>query len=379
MTTATKTGTTTIREVSSRRDLKQFIEYPYKLYKGDPHFVPELLISEWEKFNPKKNPFYRHARVEPFLAERNGQLVGRVAGIDDDNHNAAHHDNLAFFGFFEAADAEAAAALFEHVEAWARNLGRSILRGPANPSMNDGSGFQLDAFDTEPYIMMPQNPAQYPQYAEVAGYRKVKDLYGWIVSDEMPISERFERIVKWAKRRHKPLVRPADLKQFDREVSILKKVYNEAWEDNWGFVKYTDAEFDHLAADLKLIADPNIVLICEVKGEVAGLALGLPDVNQVFHQIKSGRLLPFGILKLLNRKRFINRMRLPILGLMPEYRGSGLELVMIDEMRRRAPAHGYHRAECSWILEDNESMNQGIREAGGELYKTYRLYQKDLF
>ena len=367
-----------VRGVGSRADLKKFIDYPYQKYKDDPHWVPPLRMSERERFDPKKNPFYAHARMDLFLAERNGEVVGRVAAIDDDLHNRTHGDNLAFFGFLEAADEETAGALLAHVEAWAKDLRRSALRGPANPSMNDGAGFQIDAFDTDPYVMMPSNPPQYPQYVERLGYHKVKDLYAWLFDHHKSDFARLHRLAERAKKRYSLTVRTPDIKRhFEEELGVIKHFYNEVWENNWGFVKYTDAEFDHLAAELKLIVDPDVVIFLEVEGQVAGLALVLPNLNQVFKKM-NGRLLPFGFAHYLNRKRIITEARLPILGVVPEHRRKGLELVLIDEVIKRTRAKGYMRGECSWILEDNFEMNKGIAAAGAELYKKYRIYQKEL-
>lgn len=335
-------------------------------------------MSERERFDPKKNPFYQHAVVELFLAERGGRAVGRVAAIDDDNHNATHNDNLAFFGFFEAEDEAVAQALFTTVETWATDRGRSAVRGPVNPSMNDGSGFQLDAFDTDPFIMMPVSPPAYPHYAEAAGYTKVKDLYAWLFDHHQSDFERLHRLADRSRKRYPLTVRTPDLKHdFDAELGVLKHFYNEVWENNWGFVRYTEAEFDHLAAELKLIVDPDVVIFLELGGQIAGLALVLPDANQVFKKM-NGRLLPFGFIHYLNRKRIITQARLPILGVVPEHRRKGLELVLIDEVIRRTRAKGYMRGECSWILEDNDEMNKGIAAAGATLYKTYRLFQKSL-
>ncbi len=366
-----------VRSVTSRRDLKRFIEFPFALHRHDPHWVAPLLVSEWQRFDARKNPFLRHARIELFLAERHGELVGRIAGIDDDHHNATHHDNLAFFGFFEAADEAAAHALLAAVETWARTLGRHLLRGPANPSMNDGSGFQIDAFDTSPFVMMPYNPPAYPRYVETAGYCKVKDLYAWLFEDAPDLGERVVRLAARVERRYRPTIRPLDPRHFERDVRLLKRIYAEAWEHNWGFVQYTDAEFDHMAAELKLIIDPGINLFIELGGEVAGVAINLPDINQVLKKIR-GRLLPFGIFTLLNRRRHIDRTRLPILGILPKYRMKGLELVLIKECLQRWKARGYRSCECSWVLEDNDAINAGIRATGGTIYKTYRLYQKPL-
>ena len=367
-----------ISQVTSRRDLRRFIDYPYQKYKDDPHWVPPLRMSEWERFNPKKNPFYEHARMDLFLAERKGEVVGRIAAIDDELHNQTHGDNLAFFGFFEAADEEVAQVLLNHVEAWAKNLGRNALRGPANPSMNDGAGFQLDAFDTDPYVMMPSNPSEYPRYVERSGYHKAKDLYAWMFDHYQSDFERLHRLAERVRKRYHPVARTPDIKKhFEAELATVKHFYNEVWEHNWGFVKYTDAEFDHLAAELKLIVDPDVVIFLELNGETVGLALVLPNLNQVFKKM-NGRLLPFGFIHYLNRAKIIGEARLPILGVVPEHRRKGLELVLIDEVIQRTRAKGYMRGECSWILENNDEMNKGIAAAGAELYKTYRIYQKSL-
>jgi GNAT superfamily N-acetyltransferase len=368
-----------IRRVDSRADIKRFIRYPFEKYRHDPHWVPPLLIDERQKFNSKKNPFYQHARMELFLAYGTGEVVGRVAAIDDERHNQTHGDNLAFFGFFEAGDQATAEALLDHVEGWARRLGRSAVRGPMNPSLNDGAGFQIDAFDTDPYIMMPYNPPEYPHYAEAAGYRKIKDLYAWLFDTSWSAPARIGRLAERVRGRHEGLVvRPANMKRFRAELETLKQIYSEeAWGHTWGFVRYTDAEFDRLASELKLIADPNIILFAEVKGQTAGVAVGLPDANQLFKRMR-GKVLPFGVFHFLNRKRTIDQMRLPILGLMPEYRNKGLDLVLMHDIYQRAIAAGYKRAELSWTLEDNKAINHAIETGGAKLYKKYRIYQKKL-
>ena len=369
--------TTKIRPVESRADLKRFIRYPFTKYRDDPHWVAPLIFDEKRKFDPRKNPFYQHARIGQFLAERDGRVVGRVAAIDDDNHNDTHGDNLVFFGFFEAEDREAADALLGRVEEWGRVLGRSAVRGPANPSMNDGAGFQIDAFDTDPYMMMPYNPAEYPRYAEGAGYQKIKDLYAYLFTWEQEVGERIPRLAERVRKRYEPTVRPAEMKHLNEELGRLKKLYNGAWVENWGFVKYTDAEFDNLASELKLVVDPDLVLFVEMEGETAGIALCLPDVNQIFKRAH-GRLIPDGILAFLNRKKIVNQLRLVILGIVPEHRNKGLEVVLADELYYRAMAKGYKSCECSWVLEDNRAIIRGIEAGGARLYKTYRIYQKSL-
>jgi GNAT superfamily N-acetyltransferase len=324
--------------------------------------VPPLLIAEREQFDREKNPFYEHARVEFFLARRAGEVVGRIAAIDDDNHNETHDDNLAFFGFFEAEDEDAALALLAKVEGWAHALGRRAVRGPVNPSLNHSAGLLIDAFDSDPFVMMPYNPPEYPRYVESAGYRKTKDLYAWVFELGQDIS-RLGRLAARVRRRHDNLViRPVNMRRWDEELERFRDLYNRAWERNWGFVRYTDAEFDQLAREFKMILDPELVALAEVDGELAGITVVLPDANQIFKRMR-GRLLPFGIFHFLNRKRIIDQVRLPILGVAPEYRNRGFEVAMIHELYGRVIAEGYKRCECSWTL---------------ERYKTYRIYQKDI-
>ena len=368
-----------IRNVRARGDLKQFIKHPFEKYRSDPHWAPPLLIDERQKFNSKKNPFYEHARMELFLAERNGEILGRVAAIDDSLHNQTHDDNIAFFGFFEASDQATAEALLGHVERWARLLGRDSVRGPMNPSLNDGAGFQIDAFGSDPYVMMPYNPPEYPRYAEAAGYRRVKDLYAWMFDTSWGAPERISRLAQRVRKRHDDLVvRPANMKRFRAELETLRQIYSEeAWGETWGFVRYTDAEFDRLASELRLIADPDIVLFAELRGQTAGVAVGLPDANQLFKRMR-GRLLPFGIFHFLNPKRIIDQMSLPILGVMPEYRNKGLDLVLMHEIYERGMAKGYKRCECSWVLEDNRAINHAVEAGGAKVCKTYQVYQKEI-
>jgi GNAT superfamily N-acetyltransferase len=372
----TTEGATSVRAVGSRADLKKFIRYPFAKYRGDPHWVPPLFVSEREQSDPGKNPFYEHARVDLFLAVRGSEVVGRVAAIDDDNHNRTYGDNLVFFGFFEAEDEGAATALLTRVEKWGRERGRSAVRGPANPSLNHSAGLQIEAFDTDPFVMMPYNPPDYPRYVAHNGYRKVKDLYAWLFETGQDIS-RIRRLAEKVRKRHDLVIRPVDMRRWDEELERFRDLYNKAWERNWGFVRYTNPEFDHLAKEFKLILDPELVALAEVNGELVGVTVVLPDANQVFKRMR-GRLLPFGIIHFLNRKRIMDQLRLPILGVAPEHRNKGIELAMIYELYGRANAKGYKKCECSWTLEDNRPMNHIIEAGGAKLYKTYRIYQKEI-
>lgn len=366
-----------IRDAETRRDLGRFVDLPTRLHRGAPGYVAPLRMQELETLDARRNPFFEHGAVRPFLAERDGRVVGRVALVDDELHRRVHDENLAFFGWLDAEDEEVAAALLERVERGARELGRAQLRGPVDPSMNDRAGLQIDAFDTPPFVMMPWHPPAYAGWIEASGFAKVKDLHAWMAESALGIPERFSRLADRARQRTGAVVREVRLADWDAELATVQRIYTEAWEKNWGQVPYTDAEFAHLADSLKLIVDPKVALFLELDGEVVGVALGLPDLNQVLARF-NGRLVPFGIVPLLRRRAIIDRIRLAILGVLPRYRNRGLELVLIDEVWRRGVAAGYRRAELSWILEDNEPIAKGLRALGASIYKTYRLYQKDL-
>ncbi len=364
----------TVQPVTSRADLRRFVNYPYRKYAGDAAWIPPLRLKEYENFNPAKNPFFEYGKMILLLALQSGTVVGRVAAIDNPRHNDAHQENILFFGFFEAESEEVAVALMSAVEQRAAEAGRIAVRGPTNPTMDSGAGFQLDAYDTTPYLMMAQNPPSYPTYMEAIGYSKIKDLYAWRYDSLAGIGERLSRFAERVTRRYDVTVRPADLKYFDEELALLRSLYHRAWEKNWGFVEMSEAELNRLASDLRLIIDPDIALFLVFKGEVVGLALGLPDINLVFKKMR-GRLLPFSFLHLLNRRRIMSRARLAILGVLPEYRYRGLELVLFYELAKRGSAK-YHEAEFSWILEDNDATNKWAAATGATLYKTYRVYQK---
>ena len=367
-----------VRPVGGRRDFRRFIDYAYQRNSDDPHWVPPLRIAERERLTPRKNPFFAHADVELLLAFRDGQLVGRIAAIDDRLHNETHGDNLAAFGFFEAADALAAKALLDRVESWARARGRTAVRGPLNPSLNDSAGLLIEGFDTDPMVMMPHNPPEYAEHIEAAGYRKIKDLYAWLYEIGRPIEPAFAKMAARVQREHRIVVRPFDLSKFARETGRLREIYCGAWDRNWGFVPPTDDEFRRMAKEMKPILDPRCAICAEIDGRPVACAVAVPDINQALVGT-GGRLFPRGIVQLLGRKRFINQIRLLLLGVLPKYRSVGLFPLIICELQKHLAANTpYRRAEFSWVLEDNRDINQPVERLGAVRYKTYRIYQKAL-
>jgi hypothetical protein len=370
-------GTIEIRPAAGARGFRRFIDYPYELHAHDPRWIPELRLSASERLTPKKNPFFAHADVELFLAFRDGAVVGRVAAIDDRLHNQTHGDNLAMFGFFEAADAEAAHALLAAAERWARERGRACVRGPISPSLNEAGGLLIDGFDTDPMLLMPRNPPEYANYIESAGYAKAKDLYAWIYDLNGGLPEVMARVARRLGERLKIRVGPLNVKDFAREAERLRRIYISAWERNWGFVAPTAEEFQRIAKEMKPILDPRCTVAAEVDGRMVACAVAVPDVNQVLKGT-DGRLRVSTIWRLLRRHKYINQARLLLLGVDPEYRTVGIYPLLIATLHQQIANTRYQRIEFSWILEDNRDINQPAAQAGAKHYQTYRIYQKAL-
>jgi GNAT superfamily N-acetyltransferase len=362
--------------VDNPRALKQFIELPYSLYRNDPFWVPPLRIAVKELLDRKKHPFYENADAEFYLALRDGRAVGRIAAILDRAHNRFHEEQAGFFGFFESInDAEVARALLAQAQQWLSGRGARVFRGPVNPSTNYECGMLIEGFDSSPMVMMTYNPRYYPALMEQAGLRKAKDLYAYRNSTSAMKSRRIERLADKVLGTNGIRVRPIDVKRFDAEVERVWDVYNAAWSRNWGFVPASRREFFQMGKEMKQILKPELVLIGEVDGKVVGFALALPDINQALKPA-GGRLLPTGLLKILYYQRLIKSVRVLTLGVIEDYRASGLAAAFYATLLRNAGKLGYTGdCEMSWILEDNVLMNRSLEVMGAARYKTYRIYE----
>lgn len=370
-----------IEPITDNKGLRAFVKFPFRLYKDDPNWVPPLIEERTAVLNPRKNPFFDHARFQLFLAWRDGQIVGTIAAMVDDNHNHAHNEQAGSFGFFECVnDPDVASALLSTAEAWVAGQGMTVIRGPLNPSINEEIGTLVEGFDESPVVMMTYNPRYYPALIEGCGYTKAMDVFAWtfdIEADLKNAPEKLFRVAEKSLQKQGLRVRKVDMRHFDRDVVMIKEVYNRAWQKNWGAVPMTELEIDHLAANLKPVIDPNLIFIAETgDGKPAGISLCLPDLHQALKRSGGGHMWPFGLLKFLWHKRKITQIRLVIMGMLEEYRGRGADAIFYLETAKEALKRGYKRMEASWILEDNTMMNQIIERLGGKKYKTYRVYEK---
>jgi hypothetical protein len=368
--------TLSVRAVPSQgREFAPFLELPYRLHRHLPHWVPPLRDDVKLMFDHKKNPFFEHAEVEQWVAERDGQVSGRIAAITNRAHNDFHGDKVGFWGFWECEDnADTAKALFDTAERWLAQRGMDTMRGPVNFSTNDDCGLLIMGFHRPPYLLMPHNPPYYEALVEGAGFVKVKDLLAYLHTP--PVTNEFmnraaDRIV----RRTGVRTRPFDPKHFDREVNLVRDIYNSAWEKNWGFIPMTDHEITHMAKQLKPVLVPEIIRFAEIGGLPVAFGLALPNVNRILAKLGGNLTLP-GIVQLLFGAKKIKEVRLLTLGVLEGHRGLGIDNVIYRDSIAAAMRMGITAAEYSWMLEDNPAILRPLERMGAVHDKTYRIYDR---
>lgn len=363
-----------IEPVRTDRDRKAFIALPFRLYASDPYWVPPLIREIKERLDTRKHPFFNHGKAELFLARDNGRVVGRIAAVVDEAHNRFHNEKTGAFGFVEFEnDMEIAAALLGRAAAWCEERGMGRFRGPLSYSTNEECGTLMDGFDTPPVLMMPYNRSWHGEIFSALGLEKGRDLLAYYVDRSAPF-DRLKRITERVIARYRLKIRPVDLKRFDAELEIIRRIYNEAWANNWGFIPMERDEFSWQARQMKQILVPELALIVEEAGEPAGFSLSLPDYNQVLIKL-GGRLFPFGLIKFLILRKRIDAIRVMAMGVREAVRTIGAEGVMIHRTIEAGLRMGYEWAELSWVLEDNKVMRNLAERLGAKAYKRYRIWE----
>ncbi|MBI5103170.1 MAG: N-acetyltransferase [Nitrospirae bacterium] len=365
-----------IKVIEADGALNDFIKFPLRLLGRDPFFVPQLDHEMKVHFSPK-NPFYEHASIKYFIAEKDGSTAGRIASIVDRVHNELHGEKTGFFGFFDCVDdPEVAAALFEKAASFLKSEGMTVMRGPMSFSTNDECGMLVEGFDERPMIMMPYNPPYYNDLVERAGFVKVKDLFAYIYDVREKLPEKVLRVAAIVEKRG-ITVRPINMKNYLSDMMIFKDVYHSAWEKNWGFVPMSDKELEYGAGRLKQIIVPEMTLIAEDGGRPVGFMGMVPDFNFVLKKMNGG-LNPLSIARALYYSRKIRDLRVMLLGVKKEFRNKGIEALLFREGFKPIKKGNYLRVEFSWILEDNFPIQRTIETMEGRLYKKYRVYEKPI-
>jgi GNAT superfamily N-acetyltransferase len=367
-----------VSEVTSRRERDEFIKFQWQIYADDPAWVPPLIIERKKFLHRKRHPFYRHGDAALFLARKDGKIVGRIMASDDPNYNSLHGANVGCFGLFECIDdRDVAAALFDVATTWLRRKGRTEIMGPIDYSTNYVCGLLIDGFQFPPTILTAHNPPYYRALIEKCGFAKTKDWYAWWFADPSNAATHLRRLATRLKKRWPVTIRPANLKDLRGESRRLRQIFNQAWEKNWGFVPFTEAEIEFMTEELKPLIVPEFAWIAEIGNEPVGFTLCLPDINVVLGDL-NGRLtrfgVPVGLIKLLFYKNRIRKGRLIALGVVEKYRRAGIaEMLVLRVMEETMIKRGI-TGELSMTLEDNFMVNRFLEAIGAERYKTYRIY-----
>lgn len=373
----------TLHKVETKNDIKDFINVTRTVYADDPLWIQPLMIERLEAFSPDKNPYFEHADVQMWIAKDGNTLVGRISAQIDHLAQEKWGPNLGHFGCFEATTQDVADALLDAAEIWLKNKGMVRMQGPWSLSSAEEVGTLVDGFNTPPCVMMPHGRPEYDDWLKKRGLDKAKDMFAYALDLTIPMPERAVRIVKMAQKNKRVTMRPIDMKRFDEEVAVVLDIYNEAWSGNWGYVPFTPAEVAHGAKSLKPVVKPYRTYICEYDGEPVAFMLTIPDVNHKIRDI-DGKLFPFGWAKLayrmLNGKE--DRCRVPLMGVRKKFQrgplGAAMSMWMIDVSREHVQDRGAYWGELGWILEDNDGMRSILEEIGCEVYKTYRVYEKQI-
>jgi GNAT superfamily N-acetyltransferase len=374
-----------IQPANTKAEKEAFIRFAWSIYANYPHWVPPLLMDMRMKLINPKFSFNEFGTFQLYMAFRDGKPVGRIAAVENRLYNKTHEDKTGFFGFFECIDDQSVAdKLFDTAADWLRQRGLSCIHGPASPSSNHDYGLLVDAYDDDPRLMMSYNPPYYRQLIENYGFRCTQRLFAHKIDRETLIQSetkrRLERVSKLVQERTKVQLRPINLKDMHNEVNIIKDIWNVAWEKNYGFAPMTNKEIDEMAEGLKPIAEPALIQFGMVNNKVIGVAIALLDYNYILKGF-NGKLFPFNFLKMLfpNKKK-IEWVRVIVLGLLPEYRGKGLDAFFYNALLDNCTQHFPHVkfAEASWTLEDNFMINRAMESLDAKIYKTYHVYEKPL-
>lgn len=371
-----------IEKVEGNKALKHFIDFPHDLYAGDPNYVPELFMSQEALLNRKKSPFFLHSTAEYFLARSaEGKILGRIAAIKNQNYIDQTGENAGFFGFFDVVeDYTVAKALLDTASNWLRQQGLERVLGPTNFSTNETCGVLIENFDEPPFVLTTYNYAYYADFLDRYGFVKNIDLlsYEFFPQNLTPKLQELSNQLQARLAQKGITIRTIDMKHFDEEVDKFLPIYNASWDKNLGFVPMTEAEVRQLGKDLKMAIDPDFIYFAEKDGKAIGIALSVPNLNEIFIKIPRGRLFPTGLFKFLFGKNSIKTLRIVALGILPEYRRTGLDVVFYVRSYQTALSKGIQRAEASWILENNELMNRALLQIHGKVYRKHRIYEKVL-
>lgn len=377
----------TVRKVDSPSDFKAFFEFPWTVYKDDPNWVPPLLSMRSELLSKEKNPAWDYMEGDYFVAWRGSRPVGTVAAFINHRHNEHWDTRVGWFGAFECIDEQTVAdALLSTATEWVKAKGYPVIMGPQTFTTHEEVGLLIEGFE-QPLLLMPYNPPYYQRLIESAGFDKSMDMYSFYYDWDQVARDNFEerltKIVQWRMKKGGITVRASDPKDRRGDFAIIKQLYNDAWDANWGFVPLTPRELDAMIESLGMVFNPDWTFFGYIDGKPVGLVMSVGDFNQVLRHAKPrpGVPEPFTLLRALWHWKVrpkITRIRVPLMGVVPEHRNKGVDLVMIYHLVHALKNTGITQADAGWILESNHDMAGVLRGFGMDTYRTYRVFEKPL-
>jgi GNAT superfamily N-acetyltransferase len=369
-----------VQPVRSRRDLREFIELPFRLHANAAQWVPPLRLERRAFLNKRLNAFFKHGEADLFLARREGRVVGRISAQIDHAFNEFHGNTWGMFGFVEVEqDQEVLDGLLAAAGAWLAGRGRDRMVGPMDFSMNDEAGVLIEGHERQAMVKQPWHPPHYQELCEQAALQKAIDLYMYEldVSDRKSVLPVVWDLAEASEKEHGVTIRRMSRRRLRRDLEVFGEIYNQAWSRNWGFVPYSKEDLDHYAQELQIVFDRNWFMVAEKDGEPIAVAITVPDVNQVLKRM-NGRLLPLGWWHFLRRQRTIDQVRVGFLGVKPEYQHTGVAAHLYAEHFETAARRPQHGGELGWILETNTAMNRAAEAMGARIVKRYRIYERVL-
>ncbi|MEN4890612.1 N-acetyltransferase [Erwinia billingiae] len=371
-----------IEKVADKRDLKAFIAFPSSLYRDDPNWIDPLFIEREEHLS-KKNPSVEHIEWQAFLAKKDGKVVGRITAQIDSLHRERYGQDTGHFGMIDAIDDPAVfEALFAAAEAWLKSKGAVKITGPFSMNINQESGLLIEGFDTPPSALMTHGKPYYANYLEQQGYSQGIDLLAyWMKRTDLHFEPSLTKLM--SQMRKKVSIRRLNRKKFAEEMQVLREIFNSGWQNNWGFVPFTEHEFATMGDQLKYLVPDDMIYIAEVDSVPCAFIVGLPNINEAIAGLE-GRLFPFGWAKLLWRLKVsgVRTARVPLMGVRHDFQfsrmGPIMALLLIEALRDPFAKRNIDALEMSWILESNTGMRTILERIGAVPYKRYRLFEKTL-
>tara|TARA_R110002072_G_scaffold150433_2_gene298769 strand:+ start:294 stop:1439 length:1146 start_codon:yes stop_codon:yes gene_type:complete len=380
------TSTVLVKEVSTKQELKTFVGLPAQLFKDDPNWVAPLTMERMEILDPKKNPYFEHARAKLWIAYENGVPVGRITAQIDDLVEKKYGEKIGHFGFFDCVNDQVVAnALLDQAVEWLKSEGREKLIGPFSLSINEETGLLIEGFDTPPSLMMNHALPYYQELLDTYGLEKIKDLWAFYLKiDQDVLPPTIQKLITRSMRDGKVRLRKINMKNYEEDLKTILDIYNDAWADNWMALPFTENELNKAIKDMKLLIREDFTYIAEYDGTPMAMMVTLPNLNEIIADMK-GKLFPFGILKLLWRLKLKPRyktVRVPLMGVRKEFQntaiGGAMAFALIEECRISATAAGCTHAELSWVLDENTRLSKMLETIGCWRYKKYRMFTKDL-